>query len=304
MADEQELLVVGSIGIDTIETPHGNVDSVLGGSCIYFACAASNFCRVNLVGVVGTDFPDEDRAVLEERNIDLDGLEVQEGKTFRWTGRYADDMNSRETLDTQLNVFGEFQPKVPEHYRDSTYLFLANGVPDIQASVLDQVKKPAFTMLDTMDLWMNISLDSLTALLKRVDALVINDEEAQQLSGKTNLQDAARDILKMGPETLIIKKGSHGSVLVQEEGYFALPAFPLESVIDPTGAGDSFAGALMGYVTATHDTSHENLRRAVAYGTVTAAYTCEGFSVDALRKNTRADLDARFEQLAKMVHLP
>lgn len=304
MSDGPELLVVGSIGIDTIRTPHGDAEDVLGGSCTYFAYAAGFFCRVNLVGVVGTDFSDANRGILGERNVDLDGLEVQEGETFRWTGRYLDDMNTRETLDTQLNVFADFQPKIPERYRQAKYLFLANGPSDTQAAVLDQVDKPALTMLDTMDLWIDISRRSLTALLARVDAMVLNDEEAQLLSGKINLVEAAREILAMGPKTLIIKKGSHGAVLVQDEGYFALPAYPLEHVVDPTGAGDSFAGALMGHLTATDDASHDNLRRALAYATVTASYTCEGFSVEALRKISRDDIDARYEQFARMTRLP
>jgi sugar/nucleoside kinase (ribokinase family) len=296
------LLVVGSTGLDTIHTPLAQVMEVLGGSSTYFSIAASFFTNVRLVSVVGNDFPKAHRELLRRFNVDLDGLEVAAGETFRWTGRYMADMNTRETLETQLNVFGDFDPKVPEAYRKTPYVFLANGAPHTQASVLRQVEKPKFVVIDTMNLWINQNRQELEDLLQQVDALVINDEEAEMLSGKSTMLTAAKEIIAMGPRTLIIKKGSHGAMLFQETRFFALPAFPLDMVNDPTGAGDSFAGAFMGYLAATDSLDHDNLRRALAYGTVTAAFTCQDFSVRALERIRREDLDRRMEMLRDMTH--
>ena len=300
MSPRGDLLVVGSLGLDTIITPERQVSEVLGGSSTYFALAAGFFANVKLVSVVGTDFPDEYRSLLAERGIDLEGLEVAAGKTFRWTGRYKEDMNTRITLETHLNVFGEFQPRLPESYRGVPYIFLANGPPETQITTLSQMQAPRFIMVDTMNLWIDHHREPLEALLKEVDGLVINDEEAVLLSGQVSLPRAGRDIMQMGPRTVIIKKGSHGVLLCEDEGCFALPAYPLEHVIDPTGAGDAFAGALMGYLASTDELSPANLRRAVAYGTATAAFACEDFSVERLTQISRADIDQRVEQLREL----
>lgn len=300
MTTRGEVLVVGSIGLDTIITPAGQVSDAMGGSAIYFACAASLFSGVNLVGVAGTDYPEKYKDMIRARGVDLSGLEIADGRTFRWTGRYHEDMDTRETIETQLNVFEHFQPKIPQGYVDDRYIFLANGAPETQASVLDQVASPKFIMLDTMNLWIEIARPALVDLLGKVDALVINDEEALMLTGSTSLIRAAEEILEMGPRTLIVKKGSNGAMLLQKGLYFALPAFPLQTVVDPTGAGDCFAGALMGHLACTDDVSHENLRRAIAYGTATASFTCEGFGVDGICAATREDVEERYHRLAEM----
>lgn len=238
--------VVGSVALDTIETPAGKAPEVLGGSCSYFSVAASFFAPVNMVGVVGSDFPEEERSFLESRGISLEGLEVVEGRTFRWTGRYHEDVNIRDTLDLQLNVFGDFSPDLPDAYRDSELVFLANIQPDLQDKVLSQLRSVKLIGADTMDHWIEGSRQELERLLSKVDLLSINDSEAVQLSGETNVVAAARKILEMGPDTLIIKRGEYGALQFAADDIFAVPAFPLETVVDPTGAGDCFAGGLFG----------------------------------------------------------
>lgn len=295
------VLVVGSIALDSVETPHGKVEDALGGSAVYFSYGASFFAPVQLVGVVGADFPAEFRQVLAKSNIDASGLEVVEGKTFRWSGSYEGAMNSAETRWTELNVFGEFDPKVPEAFRETPFVFLANGVPAVQKRVLEQVENPKFVVADTMNLWINNSRDELVELLGMVDGLVINDEEARMLTGEHNLVRAAKQIHEMGPETVIIKKGEHGALLVRPDLRFAVPAYPAEQVVDPTGAGDSFAGGVMGCLASSGEVSATNLKRAVVYGTVVASFIIEDFSLNRFQQISRDDLDRRFVEFQEML---
>lgn len=299
------LVVVGSIGIDNIETPTARKENLLGGSAVYFAYAAGFFTQVEMVGVVGKDFPPEYRALLQKNNVDLAGLEVADGQTFRWSGKYHEDMNNRDTLEVQLNVLGSFDPKVPESYKNRDFLFLANAVPAVQHNVLRQMKKrPKFVAMDTMNLWIEIARKDLDGLLAEVDALVLNDGEARQYTDERELLKAGRAILKKGPKTVIIKKGEHGALVVSEGGNFSVPAYPLEAVTDPTGAGDTFAGAIMGYL-ASHGTLDRNaIRRAVAYGSVVASFTVEDFSLNKLEKISRKDIDARYKELLDLAHIP
>ncbi|MCY3020718.1 MAG: PfkB family carbohydrate kinase [Planctomycetota bacterium] len=299
------LLVVGSVGIDTVETPAERREELLGGSAVYFACAAAYFTRVTIVGVIGEDFPSEHRKLLERRNIDLSGLETAPGKTFRWSGKYHANMNDRDTLDVQLNVFGAFTPKVPLAARTADFLFLANIVPAQQHGVLTQMaRRPRFVAADTMNLWIQNARADLDALVSDVDALVLNDSEARLYTGEHELLTAGRAVLAKGPKTVIIKKGEHGALVVTRDGKFVVPAYPLEHVVDPTGAGDSFAGATMGYLAACGAVSPDNLRRAVAYGSVVASFTCQDFSLDALLRASRAEIDARFQELVEMTRIP
>ncbi len=295
------LLVVGSTAFDTIETPHGNAADCLGGSSTYFSLAARLFTTVRLVSVVGDDFPAKHRELLERRGIDLAGVETKPGKTFRWHGRYASDMNSRETLDVQLNVFGDFVPKVPPPWRDTPFVFLANGSPATQASVLDQMQGPRFCVADTMDLWIEHERDGLLALLPRIDGLIVNDSEVKQLTGKHNLIQAGRAALALGPKLVIVKKGEHGCFLFSSFFHYALPAYPTETVLDPTGAGDSFAGGFMGYLANCDSVSLWNIRRAIAYGTVTASLTVEGFGVERIARADREQVERRYQELLQFV---
>lgn len=295
------LLVVGSTAFDTIETPHGTATDCLGGSSTYFALAARLFAPVRLVSVVGADFPAAHRQMLQQRGIDVSGVEQKAGKTFRWHGRYSNDMNSRETLDVQLNTFGDFQPKVPAAYRDTPFVFLANGSPATQSSVLEQMAAPRFCVADTMDLWIDRDRDGLLALLRRIDGLIVNDSEVKQLTGKSNLIQAGRACLGYGPKLVIVKKGEHGCFVFSNFFHYALPAYPTEAVVDPTGAGDSFAGGFMGYLAAADSISLWNMKRAVAYGTVTASLTVEGFGVDRIAGADRAVVERRFHELQQFV---
>jgi len=299
------LLVVGSIGIDTVQTPVAHRENLLGGSAVYFSYAASFFTKVCIVGVVGEDFPAEHRGLLLERGIDLAGLETKPGRTFRWTGKYHRNMDDRDTLDVQLNVFGEFVPTVPPAAAQADFLFLANIVPAQQHKVLTQMKKrPSFVAADTMNLWIENARQDLDALVREIDALVLNESEARMYSGEHELLRAGRAIMAKGPATVIIKKGEHGSLVVTPGGSFCVPAYPLDEVVDPTGAGDSFAGAFMGYLAGRGAVTPADLRRAVAYGSVVASFTCQGFSLDALRTATRAAIDARFQELLEMTRIP
>jgi sugar/nucleoside kinase (ribokinase family) len=295
------LLVVGSTAFDTVETPHGTATDCLGGSSTYFSLAARLFTQVRLVSVVGTDFPAQHRKLLEERGIDLGGVETKPGKTFRWHGRYSSDMNSRETLDVQLNTFGDFRPKVPAGFRNTPFLFLANGSPATQRSVLDQMELPRFCVADTMDLWIEHEKDGLLELLRRIDGLIVNDSEVKQLTGKTNLIQAGRACLALGPKLVIVKKGEHGCFVFSNFFHYALPAYPTEVVVDPTGAGDSFAGGFMGYLATSDTISLWNMKRAVAYGTVTASITVEGFGVESLANADRAKVERRYHELQQFV---
>ena len=297
------LIVTGSIGIDSIEAPTGNADNVLGGSAIYFAAAASYFGPVRLVAAVGEDFPEEHLGSFRHFGVDLDGLERRAGsKTFRWHGRYHQDMNERDTLDVQLNVLAEDIPPIPQDYRDSQYIFLANTHPAAQMALLDQFPDRKLAIADTMDLWIDTEKEALKDLLRKIDGLVLNYEEAFQLTGKTNLVRAAEAIHEMGPEFVVIKKGEHGAFLLHNDGLAAMPAYAARDVVDPTGAGDTFAGGMLGYLSGNSgDTSLPALRKAMAYGTVVASYTIESFSLDRLKQIGRQDLDARLDEFVRML---
>jgi len=295
------LLVVGSVAFDAIETPLGKVERTLGGAATYFALAASHFTPVRLVGIVGEDFTEQDEAIFRGRKIDLAGLERAPGKSFFWSGRYSQNMNERTTLVTELNVFGSFRPKLPEAYRDSEHVFLGNIDPTLQRSVLKQVRpKPKSVGLDTMNYWINGTPKELRETLKRVHILTINDDETRQLTGEHNLFRAARGVFKMGPKTLIIKRGENGAVMVHEEFIFAVPAFPLEEVHDPTGAGDTFAGGFMGYLASKGRISEQTLRSAMVYGSVLASFTVEQFGVERLAQVTKSEIRARAKQFARI----
>ncbi len=278
------ILVVGSLGLDTIETPFARVEESLGGSAVYISLAASYFCPlINLVGVVGEDFPEKYIQLLRDHHIDLDGLQIiPEGKTFRWSGKYYYDMNSRETLLTELNVFKDFNPVIPESYRDSKFVILGNIDPELQISVLQQLNNPKFVVCDTMNYWIERKKEALRELLKKVDMLVVNDSEARLLANHPNLIQAGKIILKMGPKKLVIKKGEHGALLMTDEILFTAPAYPLENINDPTGAGDSFAGGMIGYLSKVNSINNEELKRAIIYGSVLASFCVEKFSVDGL----------------------
>ncbi len=295
------LLVVGTVAFDSIETPNGSVDDALGGSATHFAYAASFFTRPRLLGVVGEDFPDEHRRLFAGRGIDLTGLVTERGQTFRWKGRYHQDMNTRDTLEVHLNVFGTFNPVLPEPYRDSTHVFLANGTPALQSRVLDQVKRPQLVLADTMDLWIDTQRPDLLKLLPRIDGLLLNDSEARSLTGEDNLVRAGNAVRKLGPKFVLLKKGEHGAMLFSEEGVFVMPAFPTENVVDPTGAGDSFAGGILGYLDAQPDSGPGSLRRAMAYGTVVASLIVEDFGLDRLKRTKREEIDQRLERYRQMM---
>jgi sugar/nucleoside kinase (ribokinase family) len=296
------LLVVGSIAIDSIETPHRTVDDVLGGSATYFSYAASFFTAPRLVGVVGEDFPDEHRQMLGARGIDTAGLTTQAGgRTFRWKGRYHQDMNIRDTLEVHLNVLGSFDPVLPEAFRDSTHVFLANSTPAVQAKVLDQVRRPKLVVADTMDLWIETQRSDLLALLPRLDGLLLNDSEARLLTKEDNLVRAGAAVRRLGPKFVIVKKGEHGAMLFSHDGVFVVPAFPTTDVVDPTGAGDTFGGGILGYLESDGTSPPGRLRRAMAFGTVLASLTVEGFGLDRLQHTDRGEIDGRLEQYRHML---
>ena len=295
------LLVVGSVAFDGIETPFGKVDRTLGGAASYFALAASHFAPVRLVGVVGEDFTAKDEAVFRGRRIDLAGLEHAEGKSFFWRGRYSQNMNERTTLATDLNVFATFQPTLPKSYVDSPFIFLGNIDPTLQSSVLKQVRgKPKVVGLDTMNFWIDGANGELRKTLKSVNILTINDDETRQLTGEHNLFRAAKQVFKMGPSTLIIKRGEHGAIMVHKDFVFSVPAYPLEEVHDPTGAGDTFAGGFMGYLAGKGRINEATLRAAMVYGSVLASFTVERFGVERLATVKRAEITARARRFAKL----
>jgi len=294
------ILVVGSVAFDTIETPYGRAEEVLGGSAAYFAVAASYFAPVQLVAVVGEDFPAQERAFLASRDIDLSGLTVSQGRTFRWTGRYHEDMNIRDTLDLQLNVFSDFSPQLPANFRDTPFVFLANINPGLQGGVLDQLSHPRLIACDTISHWIEGARSELEALLKKVDILIINDEEARLLSGERNVVRAARKILAAGPRMLLVKRGEYGVLLFSPNSIFAVPAYPLEEVFDPTGAGDSFAGGFLGYLAQSGDLSEAGLRKAIVYGSIVASFVVEDFSLRRLHGLTRDDIERRYRQFVSL----
>ena len=301
------LLVVGSVAIDNVETPDSRRDELLGGSATHFSFAAGFFSPVRLVGVVGEDWPEAHTDLLQSQGVCTQGLVQQEGgKTFRWTGRYLPNMNDRETLDVQLNVFGEFDPVVPESYRDARYVFLANGVPAVQAKVLSQAPDRQIVVADTMDLWINDHRTDLDSLLRDLDGLLLNDSEAKLLTGCENLVAAGRAVLEMGPQFVIIKKGEHGAMYLGRDSSgelhtFVLPAFPTAEVTDPTGAGDSFASGMMGYLAEQDRVDAETLKRAMAYGTVVASFNVEGFGLDRMTQITREQIEERLQQYREML---
>ncbi len=307
------LVVTGTVSIDSVYTPHaGHRETVLGGSCTYFAAAASFYSPVRVVAVVGDDFPAEFRDTLASfEGVDLDGLEIRKGsKTFRWGGKYLDNMDHRETLFTELNVLIEDPPTVPAAYRDAVVVFLANTHPAVQLGLLDQFPSPSMSVADTMDLWIDGERDALTALLARVDGLVLNYDEAEQLTGKKNTVAAARHILEMGPKFVVVKKGEHGCILAHRDGLAALPAYPAEKVIDPTGAGDAFAGGMMGSLASglargdmADPLGFDAIRRSLAHGTVIASFNIESFGLERLSALSRGDVGGRFAEFAGMMRL-
>ena len=297
------LLVVGSIAFDSIETPDGSVDDILGGSASHFSMAASFFTKPRLVGVVGEDFPNEHRQLFASRGIDTSGLTTEQGETFRWKGRYHTDMNTRDTLEVHLNVFGTFEPVLPEVFRDSSHVFLANGSPTLQARVLSQVRQPKAVFADTMDLWIDTQRNDLLGLLPRLDGLLLNDSEARQLTGEANLVRAGQAVRRLGPKYVILKKGEHGAMLFSAEGVFVAPAYPSADVVDPTGAGDAFAGGVLGHLSeSSAPLTSGLLRRAMAYGSVIGSLIVEGFGLDRLKRTDRREIDDRLEQYRKMLN--
>lgn len=297
------ILIVGTITLDTVQTPTKKVEDVLGGSGTYAAVAASFFGNsVRLVGVVGADFPSEYTDFLKTRGINLNGLTcVQNGKSFRWGGKYTDDFNVRDTLFTELNVVTDFHPVLPDTYKDTSYLFLANDPPQLQLSIIEQVSNPKLIVCDTMDFWINEERVALEKTIARVDILILNDSEAKLLTGKPNLLLAAREILSYGPNRVIIKKGEHGAISITESSFFSAPAYPLTEVTDPTGAGDSFAGGLMGYLASVDDTSEGSIRKAMMYGTVVASFNIEDFSINRQKSVQFEEIKARYEELQEAV---
>jgi sugar/nucleoside kinase (ribokinase family) len=294
------ILVVGSVALDTIYSPWGQSRNAVGGSATYFAVAASLFAPVRLVGVVGSDFPKNEIAFLNKRKIDTAGLEVvPNGKTFRWTGRYEKDVNQRTTLDLQLNVFQEFHPRLPEAYRGTPYVFLANIAPALQLEVLRQVRRPKLVVCDTMNIWIETQRPQLEQLLRQVDIVILNDGEARQFARTADLIKAARYIKARGPRVVVIKKGEHGALMLTDK-FFAVPALPLDTVCDPTGAGDSFAGGFVGHLARTGKVSEQTLRQAVLYGGITASYTVETFGLKRLKQVTKKDIVRRYNVMRKL----
>jgi sugar/nucleoside kinase (ribokinase family) len=296
------LVIVGSVGIDTIETPFAKREDILGGSASYACAAASFFTRVGMVGVVGTDFPKAYRTLYRKFRIDTEGLQTLPGRTFRWSGVYEQNMDNRRTISTALNVFANFQPELPDAYRGAPFLFLANIAPALQLHVLKEMKNPRFVLLDTMDLWIDNAREQLLEVIARTTMLTLNESEARHLTGEHGLVKAARHLLRFGPRYVLIKKGEHGSILFSRKGIFLMPAYPLEEVVDPTGAGDTFAGGFLGALAREDDTSERAIRRALAFGSVVASFGVEDFSLGRLAKLTPAQIRARAATLHRMIH--
>ena len=297
-----KLLVVGSVALDTVKTPFGEVAEVLGGSATYFSTAASYFTSVDLIAVVGDDFPEQHVAFLKSRKIDLAGLERRPGATFRWKGAYSHQLNEAQTLDTKLNVFETFRPKIPAQYSSPDVLFLGNIDPNLKLDVLQQVKRPALVACDTMNFWINGKRDALWNVLQHIDILIINDGEARALGEDTNLVKVAKKILARGPKHLIVKRGEYGVLMFNDKQVFGAPAFPLDDVRDPTGAGDTFAGGFLGYLAATGNRSPEAMRQAIIFGSVMASFTVEAFSLDRLRILDYKEIEARFKEFKRLTH--
>lgn len=298
-----ELLVVGSVALDSVRTPFGRADEVLGGSATYFACAAAFFAPVRLVAVVGADFPRGHLDLLGGRGVDLEGLQVAPGPTFRWAGEYGWDLNEARTLDTRLGVLADFRPELPDRFRRTGFVFLANLDPDIQLDVLRRMERPRLAALDTMNFWIRGKPAALRRVVGEVDALLVNDAEARMLAGEPNLVKAAREILAWGPRVVVVKRGEYGALMATEGRFFFVPAYPLESVFDPTGAGDTFAGAFMGVVARAGAVDDRTLRRAIVYGSAVASFTVEDFSLNRLRRLTSAEIEERYQVFREMVRV-
>jgi len=296
------MLVVGSVALDTVKTPFGLEKEVLGGAATYFSVSASYFTDVSVVAVVGQDFPEAHIQLLRRKGIDTSGLESRPGRTFRWSGEYGYDMNTARTLDTQLNVFSEFTPRIRPEHRNSEFLFLANIDPDLQRLVLEQVERPRLVGCDTMNYWITHKPDSLKKTLSLVDVVLINDAETRQLADEPNLVKAAQKIIRWGPKTLVIKRGEYGLLMINNQSVFGAPAFPLEEVLDPTGAGDSFAGGFMGYLAATGNTGEESLRKAAVFGSVMASFNVGQFGLRGLDCLTYPEIEMRFKEFRKLTH--
>lgn len=299
------LLTVGTVAFDDIQTPRGHAEKIVGGAATYISLSASYFTdSVNVVSVIGDDFPQDMLDYMKGRGINLDGLQVKEGeKSFFWAGRYHDNMNKRDTLDTQLNVLADFDPVLPDSYKDSEYVMLGNLTPDVQMRVIEQMnKKPKLIVLDTMNFWMDIAMERLKEVIAKIDVLVINDEEARQLSGEYSLVNCAKAIHKMGPKYLVIKKGEHGALLFEGDNIFFAPALPLAEVFDPTGAGDTFAGGFIGYLASTDDVSFDNMKRAVIYGSAMASFCVEKFGTERMKGLTKQDVIDRVERFVELVN--
>lgn len=295
------VLIVGSMALDTIETASGRAEDVVGGAATYAAIAASLFAKVRLCAIVGHDFPARELEAMEARGIDLSGVERAAGKTFRWSGVYTQDFLSRQTLDTQLNVFESFTPRLPEEYRQNEFVFLANIHPELQLTVLQQTRNPRLVLCDTMNLWIDTSRDRVLEVLKQVDVCFMNDEEARQICNTHHLVIAGKKLLTMGPKIVIIKKGEHGALLFSYDDYFVAPSYPVEIIVDPTGAGDAFAGGFIGYLSQTGNLSPQNVRRAVVYGSIVASFTVEAFSIDRLRAVTPGEMAERYDRFRRMI---
>ena len=300
-----DLVIVGSIGLDDVKTPFGEVKNVLGGSIVFAGCAAAFFSKPGIVGVIGSDFPKEHLEFLEKRGIDIEGIIMKKNeKTFRWHGFYEYDMNEAKTIRTELNAFSTFQPTLPEHYKDARYVFLGNIGPGLQKKALGQIRNKEFVMVDTMNFWIDHDRDGVIDIMRNADAVLMNDAEARQIFFLPSLVMCAKKILSLGPKYAIIKKGEHGALLFTQENdtikHFNAPAFPLESVIDPTGAGDSFAGGMLGYLAKTKDVSEANIRKAVIYGSVIASFNAEGFSINNMRMISRDDIERRFNEFKEI----
>jgi len=296
------LLVVGSVALDSVETPFGQVDDALGGSAVFFSVAGSLLHPVQLVGVVGRDYPMDELRRIAVRGIDLRGLTVRDGESFRWAGRYGFDLNSRDTLETRLGVFANFRPDIPEEFRDAKYVFLGNIDPDLQLDVLEQVRHPDLVACDTMNYWIQGKRTALQKLLERVNVLMVNDSELRELSGDWHIHRAARWVLERGPRAVVVKKGEHGAVLIEKDRTFFVPGYPLEDVFDPTGAGDAFAGGFMAHLARSGDLTHANLRLAMVYGSAMGSFSVERFSVQRFDEITAADVVERVLQYRDLVH--
>lgn len=298
-----KLVIVGSIGIDSIETPYAKEKNILGGSASYACVAASFFSNIGMIGVIGSDFPNSFKKLWKDMDINLDGLQIQEGKTFRWSGKYEENMDNRETISTELNVFENFQPSIPNSYKNVPYLFLGNIHPKLQLDVLNKMNSPKFVLIDTMDLWINTAKKELEEVISKSNMLTLNESEARLYTNKNDLICAAKELLKIGPDYILIKKGVNGAILYSKDSIFLLHAYPVETCCDPTGAGDSFAGGLMGFLSKYDTINEKTIREAMTYGTVTASFGIEEFSLNKFQKINKKDIDNRVSKFLKMFAL-